>query len=158
MQNPMPSAPTYPVPMAEPLLPRNSTNPRHPSYNSTFRAIQNTIYVLTGEDIEADELMENWGAAVLLSDLEEPQEFYTYNHGGASSSESGGVGFNLGAINLYNYSLENRTWSLPNTDPISIGEPPFRLIPGFPPQATPTTWPPRKLQAFWTTTLLCLRE
>jgi hypothetical protein len=56
---------------------------RHPSYNSTFRAIQNTIYVLTGEDIEADELMENWGAAVLLSDLEEPQEFYTYNHGGA---------------------------------------------------------------------------
>ncbi len=58
-------------------------------------------------DITMGDLMRDWGAAVVLSDhtsISSPGKFQ-YNTGASTSSTINSVAYNLGSINLFNYSF-----------------------------------------------------
>lgn len=56
----------------------------------------------TGETFTT--LLQKWGAAVLLSDLTNPSNGYRYNTGSSFASTLDGISYELGSINLFNYS------------------------------------------------------
>ncbi|OHD27514.1 MAG: hypothetical protein A2Y38_07295 [Spirochaetes bacterium GWB1_59_5] len=68
------------------------------SVNSIVAAAE----AFSGRDESIENLLRRWGAAVLLSDSPDAPEYYRYD---AFSSDLGGVSYNLGAINVWNYSL-----------------------------------------------------
>jgi hypothetical protein len=49
-------------------------------------------------------MLTNWGVATILSDNEDASLPFRYNPGTWSVSEAGAVTFQLGSINLFNYS------------------------------------------------------
>jgi hypothetical protein len=49
------------------------------------------------------DLLRRWGAAVLLSSRTDAPEYYRYNTGRFFTSEVGGISYNLGSVNMYNY-------------------------------------------------------
>ena len=57
-----------------------------------------------GYTISFGEMLTNWGVATVLSDKEDASLPFRYNPGTWSVSEAGGVAFQLGSINLFNYS------------------------------------------------------
>ena len=58
-----------------------------------------------GEGKSFDDLIHDWGIAVLLSNKEDLEEesIYVYNRGDFTLTEYNGVVYNLGAINFFNY-------------------------------------------------------
>ena len=57
-----------------------------------------------GYTISFGDMLTNWGVATILSDSEDAPLPFRYNPGTWSVSEAGGVAFQLGSINLFNYS------------------------------------------------------
>ncbi|MEW5814441.1 MAG: hypothetical protein AB1798_03465 [Spirochaetota bacterium] len=55
-----------------------------------------------GETFES--VLPKWGAANLLSDATAVPAGYQYNRGGYFTSRMGDMDYNLGSINLYNYT------------------------------------------------------
>jgi hypothetical protein len=51
-----------------------------------------------------EELLREWGATMLLSDKTDAPEDYRYNTGGWFSSSINGKSYNLGSINMFNYT------------------------------------------------------
>lgn len=69
-------------------------------------AISNTVQ----ENLQFRELISQWGAAVLLSDLEVSDPGYRLNQGSSwFTSLAGGQTYNLGGINYYNYRSNGTT-------------------------------------------------
>lgn len=68
------------------------------SVNSIITAAE----AFSRRDESIESLLRRWGVAVLLSDSTDAPEYYQY---GAFSSMLNSVTYNLGAINLWNYSL-----------------------------------------------------
>ena len=56
-----------------------------------------------GHEISFGQALQNWGAAVLLSDDTSAPVPYRYNAGGWITSRTGGMEFRLGSINLHHY-------------------------------------------------------
>ena len=56
-----------------------------------------------GHDISFGEALANWGTAVLLSDNTAAPSPYAYNTGDWRYSRNGGLEYQLGSINLFNY-------------------------------------------------------
>ena len=56
-----------------------------------------------GYEVSFGEVLENWGAAVLLSDDTSAPVPYRYNAGDWVTSRAGGLEFRLGSINLHHY-------------------------------------------------------
>ncbi len=56
-----------------------------------------------GYDLAFADLLQRWGAAVILSDVVSADEGMIYNTGGAFESTIGGYDYKLGSINLHNY-------------------------------------------------------
>jgi hypothetical protein len=60
-----------------------------------------------------------WPAAVLLSDVIQAPAGYRYNTGGWTSASQGGISYNLGSINIFNYlpalTMFNGTGSVPSS-------------------------------------------
>ncbi len=52
------------------------------------------------------ELMQKWGVAVLLSDSTDAEDGVRYNKGDFFDSSTGGVTYEVGSINLYNYKYD----------------------------------------------------
>ena len=59
-----------------------------------------------GVTISFSDLLRKWGAAVLLSDRTDSPTDFRYNTGNSFTSDSGSVTYNVGSINLFNYSPE----------------------------------------------------
>lgn len=57
----------------------------------------------SGREESMTSLLRRWGVAVLLSSRMDAPEFYRYNTGQFFTSEIGGIPYNLGSINMYNY-------------------------------------------------------
>ena len=57
-----------------------------------------------GYTLDISDLMTRWAAANFLSDSTDLDEGYQYNTGDWFESESGGITYNLGSINLFNYT------------------------------------------------------
>ena len=70
--------------------------------HSGTRAIEGALNDL-GHEISFGQALENWGAAVLLSDDTSAAVPYRYNAGDWITSRTGGMEFRLGSINLHNY-------------------------------------------------------
>jgi|GEM_PF-1871312 len=68
-------------------------------------SITSAIQALTGETISAGDLIRKWGAAVILSSKTNAPSPYRYNSGGAWSYYRNGSTYNVGSINLFNYSV-----------------------------------------------------
>jgi hypothetical protein len=66
-------------------------------------AITAAILAVTGKQETLKSLMDKWSASVLLSDRTNAPAGYRYNTGGWTSSSEGGLTYNLGSINLFNY-------------------------------------------------------
>ena len=66
-------------------------------------AVAAAASAFSGRDESIVGLLRRWGAAVLLSHRTDAPAYYRYNSGGAFSSSSGGLTYNLGSINMYNY-------------------------------------------------------
>ncbi len=72
---------------------------------SSFAGVNSIVTAteaFSGREESIENLLRRWGVAVLLSDSAEAPEYYRY---GAFSSILDGVSYNLGAINVWNYSL-----------------------------------------------------
>jgi hypothetical protein len=65
-------------------------------------------------------LLEKWSASVLLSDTMQAPAGYRYNTGGWTTSTEGGLPFNLGSINVFNYSPSLYVYTGSGTVPPSI--------------------------------------
>lgn len=72
---------------------------------SDYRAVT-TGLAAQGYSISFDQLLKRWGAAVLLSDRTSNSSGYRYNIGGSFDSTTDSIGYQLGSINLFNYSPE----------------------------------------------------
>jgi hypothetical protein len=59
----------------------------------------------SGKNEDFATLIKHWSMAVGLSNNSSAPAYYAYNNGGAFSSTIGSVTYNLGSINLFNYSL-----------------------------------------------------
>jgi len=66
-------------------------------------AVAAAASAFSGRDESIVGLLRRWGAAVLLSHRTDAPAYYRYNSGGAFQSSSGGLTYNLGSINMYNY-------------------------------------------------------
>lgn len=73
--------------------------------NSTgIQAIIEQIQASGYGEVTPGTLLGRWGAAVVLSDRLSPGDLITYNRGTSwNSSTLGGIPYNLGSINLFNY-------------------------------------------------------
>jgi hypothetical protein len=67
------------------------------------------------EDMAA--LLEKWASAVLLSSLTTAPSGYRYNTGDWITSTSGGESYNLGSINIFNYSPTLKVFTGPGNVP-----------------------------------------
>jgi hypothetical protein len=66
-------------------------------------AVINAIAAVTGKQETLKSLMDKWSASVLISDSLTAPFGYRYNTGGWFTSSSGGLSYNLGSINFFNY-------------------------------------------------------
>jgi hypothetical protein len=74
-----------------------------PETNST--AVINAVEADSGlQDESMAKLLEKWPASVLLSDTTTAPARYRYNTGGWTMSSAGGLSYNLGSINIFNYT------------------------------------------------------
>jgi hypothetical protein len=74
-----------------------------PETNST--AATNAVAADSGrQDESMARLLEKWSASVLLSDMTTAPVRYRYNTGGWTTSTAGGLSYNLGSINIFNYT------------------------------------------------------
>jgi len=73
-----------------------------PQTDST--AVVNAATAWSGTTETMQSLLQRWAAAVLLSDRTSAPFGYRYNAGGWTSFSVGGQTFNLGSINVFNYS------------------------------------------------------
>jgi hypothetical protein len=68
-------------------------------------AVTNAVAAESGLQGESmARLLEKWAASVLLSDMTAAPARYRYNTGGWATSSAGGLSFNLGSINIFNYT------------------------------------------------------
>jgi hypothetical protein len=68
-------------------------------------ALTNAVAVETGrQDESMAGLLEKWAASVLLSDVTTAPARYRYNTGSWTTSSAGGLTYDLGSINIFNYS------------------------------------------------------
>jgi hypothetical protein len=79
-------------------------------------AVVNAASAYSGRTESMDRLLERWAASVLLSDTTAAPPGYRYNTDGWSSFTVGSLGFNLGSIDIFNYSPQLTTYS--STSPI----------------------------------------
>ena len=70
--------------------------------HSGTAAIEAALEAL-GHEISFGRALQNWGAAVLLSDDTSAPVPYRYNAGGWITSRTGGMEFRLGSIDLHHY-------------------------------------------------------
>jgi hypothetical protein len=68
-----------------------------------YEAVENAIAARGYGSVTFAETLRKWGASVLLSDNLLPPANYQYNSGNYFVSSIGGISYNLGSINLYNY-------------------------------------------------------
>jgi hypothetical protein len=74
-------------------------------------AVVDAAGAYSGTTESMQRLLERWAASVLLSDTTTAPPGYRYNTGGWSSFTIGSVGFNLGSIDIFNYSPQLTTYS-----------------------------------------------
>jgi len=67
-------------------------------------AVVNAASAYSGRTESMERLLERWSASVLLSDTTTAPPGYRYNTGGWTSFTVGAQGFNLGSIDIFNYS------------------------------------------------------
>jgi hypothetical protein len=79
-------------------------------------AVVNAASAYSGRTESMERLLERWSASVLLSDSTSAPPGYRYNTGGWSSFNAGSQSFNLGSIDIFNYSPQLTTYS--STSPI----------------------------------------
>jgi hypothetical protein len=80
----------------------------------------NAVAAFTGRTDETfARLLERWSAAVLLSDVTQAPAGYRYNTGGWTTASQGGISYNLGSINIFNYvpalTVFNGSGSVPSS-------------------------------------------
>ena len=68
------------------------------------KAIEYAVHKYTGGTETFERLLQRWGGAIFLSNKPEAPALYRYNSGGWFTSSINGNSFNLGSVNLYNYS------------------------------------------------------
>ncbi len=74
-----------------------------PESNTT--AVTNAVAAESGrQDESIARLLEKWAASVLLSDMTTVPARYRYNTGGWVTTSAGGLLYNLGSINIFNYT------------------------------------------------------
>ncbi len=81
-------------------------------YNSYTdkRAIMYAIHKAdNGEGKTFDNLLREWGIAVLMSSVESPTDVPTYNTGDFTIDSYSGIDYKLGSINFFNYDPEPTT-------------------------------------------------
>jgi hypothetical protein len=83
-------------------------------------AVVNAVAAFTGRTDETfARLLERWSAAVLLSDVTQAPAGYRYNTGGWTAASQGGISYNLGSINIFNYvpalTVFNGSGSVPSS-------------------------------------------
>jgi hypothetical protein len=67
-------------------------------------AVVNAVSAFTGRSDESlSRLLQRWSAAVLLSNVTRAPAGYRYNTGGWTTTSEGGLSYNLGSINIFNY-------------------------------------------------------
>jgi len=71
----------------------------------TSVAIAEAASAASGEPLDFDELLRRWGVAYLVSNDTAVPAQYRINRGGWFTSSTGGVNYQLGSINAYNYVL-----------------------------------------------------
>jgi hypothetical protein len=74
-------------------------------------AVLDAAGAYSGKTESMQRLLDRWAASVLLSDTTTAPPGYRYNTGGWSSFTIGSVGFNLGSINIFNYTPQLTTYS-----------------------------------------------
>jgi len=70
---------------------------------------EDTIEYATGKDF--GDLLQEWGKAVILSDIENPEDLPTYNFGDFLSTTYNDIEYDLGSINFFNYNPTPQLYS-----------------------------------------------
>jgi len=87
-----------------------------PETNTT--AVINAVAAESGPQEESmARLLEKWAASVLLSDMTTAPARYRYNTRGWTTSRAGGLSYNLGSINIFNYAPELYVFTQAGTVP-----------------------------------------
>jgi len=87
-----------------------------PETNTT--AVTNAVAAESGPQEESmARLLEKWAASVLLSDMTTAPARYRYNTLGWTTSRAGGLSYNLGSINIFNYAPELYVFTQAGTVP-----------------------------------------
>lgn len=73
------------------------------SNKTDYQAITSAV-TASGYSETFTTLLQKWGVAVLLSDQTDMSSGYRYNVGGGFASASGDIAYNVGSINMFNYS------------------------------------------------------
>jgi hypothetical protein len=85
------------------------------------RAVTEAIKTISGKDLNIGQLIQKWGAAVLLSDSEDPtSDVYQFNKGNNwFSSNINSITYTIGSIDLNNYThTYNPDYDLPSPDQV----------------------------------------
>ncbi len=78
----------------------------HNSYDDK-KAIEYAVEVsLNGSNKTFDEIIQDWGIAILLSSEERDDDYYTYNKGDFFDLPFNKTLYNLGSINFFNYYIQ----------------------------------------------------
>ena len=89
-----------------------------PETNTT--AVTNAVAAESGgQDESMARLLEKWAASVLLSDMTAAPARYRYNTGGWTTSIAGGLPYNLGSINIFNYTPALYVFTQAGTVPVT---------------------------------------
>src|SRR5208283_463948 len=80
-------------------------------------AVVNAAAAASGKTESMTGLLEKWSAAVLLSDTTAAPPGYRYNTGAWIASSAGGTSYNLGSIDIFNYTPPLTVFS--NSSPVS---------------------------------------
>jgi hypothetical protein len=76
-----------------------------------YTAVINAAGAYSGRTESMERLLQRWSASVLLSDTTSAPPGYRYNTGGWTSFTAGSQSFNLGSIDIFNYSPQLTTYS-----------------------------------------------
>ncbi len=69
------------------------------------RAVMDAVHKTPqGKEKTFSDLLREWGVAVMLSDIESPEDLPTYNTGDFTEDHYGNSTYQLGSINFFNYS------------------------------------------------------
>ncbi len=86
-----------------------------------------------GYSLSFGELLSQWAASVLLSDLTDTPSYYRYNTGGWLPSSYGGYSYDVGSIDMFNYLYSSTTPS--QSGPYLYGSNPIGRL-GYQPPAS----------------------